>query len=127
MCRWHTQEVLTAARECCGGQGFLSANRIGEFSYKIFCVSYLLPYFCNYQTGILRSSTDAYVTFEGDNVVLMQQVAASLLKQFNAEFARGPFGPFIGTEWLTKIPCTHSPFMIFIFFPKECLSFWAKK
>ena len=39
------------SRECCGGQGFLSANRI----------------------GVYKNDMDVDVTFEGDNTVMMQQ------------------------------------------------------
>lgn len=56
---WSRVETLQICRECCGGQGFLAKNRIG--SYKTDC--------------------DVDVTFEGDNTVLMQQVAKFLLDQ----------------------------------------------
>jgi len=55
---WQRVESLQAARECCGGQGVLSANRIGP----------------------MRTDMDVDVTFEGDNTVLMQQVARALLE-----------------------------------------------
>ena len=44
---WTRVEVLQAARECCGGMGFLAANRIGP----------------------IKNDTDVDVTFEGDNTV----------------------------------------------------------
>ena len=49
---WARVETLQACRECCGGQGFLAANRIGP----------------------LKNDMDVDVTFEGDNTVMMQQV-----------------------------------------------------
>jgi acyl-CoA oxidase len=49
---WHRVEILQACRECCGGQGFLAANKIGP----------------------LKNDMDVDVTFEGDNTVMMQQV-----------------------------------------------------
>jgi acyl-CoA oxidase len=68
---WHTIGGLQAARECCGGQGFLAVNRIAQ----------------------LRADTDVTATFEGDNTVLLQLVAKGLLtdyrQQFHAAGARG--------------------------------------
>jgi hypothetical protein len=43
-----------ACRECCGGMGFLAANRIGP----------------------LKNDMDVDVTFEGANPVMMQQVCS---------------------------------------------------
>jgi acyl-CoA oxidase len=57
MVSWNAERVGTICRERCGGQGFLSANRLGkaiEFSH-------------------------AGMTAEGDNRVLMQKVAKELL------------------------------------------------
>ncbi len=54
---WHALDTLQAAREACGGQGFLAENRL---------------------VG-LRADMDVYVTFEGDNTVLLQLVAKRLL------------------------------------------------
>ncbi len=45
-------QVLQQCRECCGGMGFLAANKIGP----------------------MKTDMDVDVTFEGDNTVLMQQV-----------------------------------------------------
>eukprot|EP00889_Picochlorum_renovo_P002955 jgi/Picre1/29985/NNA_005361.t1 len=44
-------------RECCGGMGFLAANKIGP----------------------MLNDMNVDVTFEGDNTVMMQQVAKSLI------------------------------------------------
>lgn len=60
---WHTVETLQHCREACGGQGYLAANRIGE----------------------LRADTDVFTTFEGDNTVLLQLVARSLLTDYREE------------------------------------------
>ncbi|MEW5319808.1 MAG: hypothetical protein WDW38_010934 [Sanguina aurantia] len=54
---WSKVDALQACRECCGGQGFLAANKIGP----------------------MISDTNVDVTFEGDNTVLMQQVSRALL------------------------------------------------
>ncbi|KAF6252133.1 acyl-CoA dehydrogenase/oxidase [Scenedesmus sp. NREL 46B-D3] len=54
---WSRVEVLQQCRECCGGMGFLAANKIGP----------------------MKTDMDVDVTFEGDNTVMMQQVARALL------------------------------------------------
>ena len=54
---WHSERVATICRERCGGQGFLSANRLGE--------------------SIIGAH--AGMSAEGDNAVLMQKVAKELL------------------------------------------------
>jgi acyl-CoA oxidase len=61
---WHVTGTLQQCRECCGGQGFLAANRV----------------------GVLKSDTDVYTTFEGDNTVLMQLVAKGLLTEYRQQF-----------------------------------------
>lgn len=61
---WNNTETLQICREACGGQGFLSENRI----------------------GILKNDSDIYTTFEGDNTVLMQLVAKGRLTEFKKEF-----------------------------------------
>ena len=61
---WHTTDVLQTVREACGGQGYLAENRIAA----------------------LKADTDVYTTFEGDNTVLLLQVAKGLLSDFQREF-----------------------------------------
>ena len=68
---WNTTATLQECREACGGKGYLSENRIGD----------------------LKSDSDIYTTFEGDNTVLMQLVAKSRLTEFKQEFSNmGSFG-----------------------------------
>ncbi|UIP59554.1 acyl-CoA dehydrogenase family protein [Agromyces marinus] len=67
---WHALDTLQEAREACGGAGFLAANRI---------------------VG-LRQDLDVYVTFEGDNNVLLQLVAKRLLTDFSKQFAKADAG-----------------------------------
>lgn len=62
---WYTTSTLQECRECCGGKGFLSENRIDA----------------------LKNDSDIYTTFEGDNTVLMQLVAKSRLTEFKQEFS----------------------------------------
>jgi len=61
---WHNTSTLQECRECCGGKGFLSENRIDD----------------------LKNDSDVYTTFEGDNTVLMQLVAKSRLTGFKQSF-----------------------------------------
>jgi acyl-CoA oxidase len=66
---WHATRTLQDCRECCGGQGYLSINRI----------------------AVLKDDADVFTTFEGDNTVLMQLVAKGLLTAFKQQFAGGRF------------------------------------
>ncbi len=61
---WNTTKTLQTAREACGGQGYLTLNRLPR----------------------LKADTDVFTTFEGDNTVLMLQVAKGLLSDFKQEF-----------------------------------------
>jgi acyl-CoA oxidase len=56
-------ETIQACRECCGGMGFLEKNRISR----------------------LRTDVDVFATFEGDNTVLLQLAAKSLLTDFRQQ------------------------------------------
>lgn len=61
---WHATSTIQAAREACGGAGYLAEN--------------LLP--------ALKADTDVFTTFEGDNTVLLQQVAKGLLTSYRDHF-----------------------------------------
>ena len=61
---WAALDTLQEAREACGGAGFIAKNRL---------------------TG-LRADLDIYVTFEGDNNVLLQLVGKRLLTDYAAQF-----------------------------------------
>lgn len=61
---WAALDTLQEAREACGGAGFMAKNRL---------------------TG-LRQDLDIYVTFEGDNNVLLQLVGKRLLTDYAAQF-----------------------------------------
>lgn len=61
---WHALDTIQEAREACGGQGFLAENRLVGLHHDL----------------------DIYVTFEGDNNVLLQLVAKRLLTDYSQKF-----------------------------------------
>lgn len=63
----YTAKALNTCRESCGGHGYAAVNRFGT----------------------LRNDHDIFQTFEGDNTVLLQQVAGDLLKQYKRKFTGG--------------------------------------
>ena len=67
---WGALDIVQEAREACGGQGFLAANRLTQ----------------------LRADLDIYATFEGDNNVLLQLVAKRLLTDYSRTFAKAGVG-----------------------------------
>src|SRR6218665_3634265 len=62
---WHALDTLQEAREACGGAGFMFENRL---------------------VG-LRADLDIYVTFEGDNNILLQLVGKRLLTDYAKQFS----------------------------------------
>ena len=61
---WHATATIQTAREACGGSGYLSENILAG----------------------LKADTDVFTTFEGDNTVLLQLVAKSLLTSYKEHF-----------------------------------------
>ncbi|MDQ1699827.1 MAG: acyl-CoA oxidase [Frankiaceae bacterium] len=61
---WHATHAIQTCREACGGAGYLSVNRLPQ----------------------LKADTDVFTTFEGDNTVLLQLVAKTLLTRYQADF-----------------------------------------
>ncbi len=66
---WHARDTIQECREACGGKGYLSENEFAD----------------------LKADTDIFSTFEGDNHVLLQLVAKSMLTEFKQEFNDGGF------------------------------------
>lgn len=66
---WHAVHTLQACREACGGQGYLSLNRLPG----------------------LRTDVDVFATFEGANMVMMQQVAKARLTEYAHELSDANF------------------------------------
>jgi acyl-CoA oxidase len=61
---WHAMQTIQTCRECCGGAGYMAANRFGA----------------------LRNDIDIFTTFEGDNTVLTMLAARGLLTDYAQEF-----------------------------------------
>ena len=59
----HASNTIARCREACGGRGYLSESRFAQ----------------------LKADTEVFTTFEGDNTVLLQLVAKSLI----SDYARG--------------------------------------
>ena len=64
---WHATRTVQQCREACGGQGYLAVNRLPD----------------------LKADSDVFATFEGDNTVLIQLVAKSVLSGFGRSLGRG--------------------------------------
>ena len=63
---WHALATAQTCRETCGAQGYLAENRL----------------------GLLRADLDAFTTFEGDNTVMLQLTARSLLTDLRSAVER---------------------------------------
>ena len=61
---WFATGAIQECREATGGKGYLAENRFAD----------------------LKADTDIFATFEGDNTVLMQLLAKSLLTEFKKSF-----------------------------------------
>ena len=75
---WNTTRTLQTCRECCGGEGYMSVNRLPA----------------------LKADSDIFTTFEGDNTVLMLWIGRQLLTAPTpAADAEGDYLPmFLGRE-----------------------------
>ena len=83
---WHANDTIQTCREACGGKGYLWENRLGA----------------------LKADTDIFATFEGDNTVLLQLVAKTLLTDYKQQFEdmdlRGMVRFLIGRALAAVIP-----------------------
>jgi len=70
---WHATRTVQQCREACGAQGYLSVNRLPD----------------------LKADSDVFSTFEGDNTVLLQLVAKSLLTRFGKRLEDGGVGALL--------------------------------
>ncbi|MCU0339163.1 MAG: acyl-CoA dehydrogenase family protein [Spirosomaceae bacterium] len=66
---WHATATIQECREACGGKGYLTENELPD----------------------LKADTDIFATFEGDNYVLLQLLAKSILTDFKQEFSDGGY------------------------------------
>ncbi len=64
---WNTTRTLQTCRECCGGEGYMSVNRLPA----------------------LKADSDIFTTFEGDNTVLMLWIGRQLLADAERAFHEG--------------------------------------
>ncbi len=79
---WFSSEAIQQCREACGGRGYLSEMRFAD----------------------LKADTDIFSTFEGDNTVLLQLVAKSVLSDFQKELGEGGifgFAEFLAERFLS--------------------------
>lgn len=70
---WHASRTVQLCREACGGQGYLSVNRLAD----------------------LKADSDVFSTFEGDNTVLLQLVGKSVVSRFQKSLASGGVGAIL--------------------------------
>ncbi|HEY6879944.1 MAG TPA: acyl-CoA dehydrogenase, partial [Polyangiales bacterium] len=77
---WQAIDTLQQCREACGGQGYLTENRIDA----------------------LRTDTEVFTTFEGDNTVLAQLVANNLLRGLQRSWQEAPVSTAV-KSWVENI------------------------
>jgi acyl-CoA oxidase len=83
---WHATATIQVCREACGGAGYLSENQLPQ----------------------LKADTDVFTTFEGDNTVLLQLVAKTLLSEYAKRLGhlglagKARFGAALVTEVLAE-------------------------
>ncbi|KAM6956252.1 acyl-coenzyme A oxidase-like protein [Aplochiton taeniatus] len=77
---WQNLACLQECRECTGGMGFMMENRIPG----------------------LKCDSDVFVTFEGDNVVMLQVVVRELMTQYAKQMGSSIVGGLIKT-WSSSL------------------------
>ena len=86
---WHGNDAIQEAREACGGQGYMSENRLPE----------------------LKNDLDIFTTFEGDNYVILQLAAKGVLSSFQTDFSADSFFgviKFLRHKWIDTL-VTYNP------------------
>jgi len=79
---WYTRDIIQTSRECCGGHGFSSYSRL----------------------GLMREENDPSLTYEGDNNVLIQQLARYLIQTVQRKQMGKPVAsPFGSVNYLNNI------------------------
>ncbi|XP_047710413.1 acyl-coenzyme A oxidase-like protein [Prionailurus viverrinus] len=73
---WENVSCLQDCPECSGGMGYMMENRISG----------------------LKCDTDVFVTFEGDNVVMLQVVVRELLARYTKQHQEKPLSP-VFQDW----------------------------
>lgn len=89
---WFTTDCIQECREATGGKGYLAENRFAD----------------------LKADTDIFTTFEGDNTVLMQLVAKSVLSDFKKELSEDGYWSvikYMGRR-LNTVVTEQNPFVI---------------
>jgi acyl-CoA oxidase len=71
---WHMVRTIQECRECLGGAGFMAINRLAS----------------------VRADADVFVTFEGDNTVVQQQVTKDVLADLLETYEENPLSTSIG-------------------------------
>ncbi|XP_074210764.1 acyl-coenzyme A oxidase-like protein isoform X2 [Camelus bactrianus] len=77
---WENISCLQDCRECTGGMGYMMENRISG----------------------LKCDTDVFVTFEGDNVVMLQVVVRELLAQYSKQCEERPLSSLL-RNWADSV------------------------
>jgi len=81
---WHAVECLQTGRETCGGLGYLTSSGFAQ----------------------RKADAEIFTTFEGDNTVLLQLVAKSMLTGYREEFGNlNPLGMagFVATQAVSRL------------------------
>jgi acyl-CoA oxidase len=113
---WHAIESIQECREACGGKGYLAENELPD----------------------LKADTDIFATFEGDNHVLLQLLAKSILTDFKQEFSDGGYMAIarhllkrVSTQWQEFNPVTttntDAEHLLSADFHREALTYRAQK
>uniref|UniRef100_A0A4W3IZA8 Acyl-coenzyme A oxidase n=1 Tax=Callorhinchus milii TaxID=7868 RepID=A0A4W3IZA8_CALMI len=101
---WENVGCLQDCRECTGGMGYMMENRIPD----------------------LKCDSDVFVTFEGDNVVMLQVVARDLLAQYARQYEERPVLELLKHWTASTADSLRTSFLAFNTEVVGCLSFLLK-